>query len=314
MGEWKEVTAEQEAYMDKVFDETIAFGSSPRNKDVEKSVEPLLIKIAPAKNKPLEIIWCESKSEAYVMCDILENDVELFLAGKVDMAKYGENIPKKTFNGISDLHTYVYDRMTIQFYEESTGKSFALSDEELADIEYIKTAEEILKYIYEWGFVESDEKLYCLIVPKPDVLKMLDGELHCEDGPAVAWGEYEKYYFIRGHEMNRKVIEHPEQLTVDDVREERNAEIRRVILERYGVLRYLKDTNAELVDQDKVPYVGYRGLYRLDNGEMLFVVPDGSTKRIYPLWVPTDKKIPQTCEEAHASIGGVKQAGMICEG
>ena len=89
-----------------------------------------------------------------------------------------------------------------------------------------------------------------------------DKRLHREDGPAVR-DSSARGYFWHGTEVNDRLIEHPEQITVDDIDNELNAEIHRCMTERYvgkrgkakgqrGISAYVIDSGAEVVDQSKI--------------------------------------------------------------
>jgi hypothetical protein len=76
------------------------------------------------------------------------------------------------------------------------------------------------------------------------------GRLHSETGPALAWADGHSLHAIHGVRVPREVVEAPETITVDQVRDERNQEVRRVMLDRYGHQRYLRDAGAERVHTD----------------------------------------------------------------
>lgn len=86
-------------------------------------------------------------------------------------------------------------------------------------------------------------------VPRP-ALRIEEGRLHAENGPAVSWPGGARYWMWRGVQVPRRVIEAPERITVGAIRRETNAEVRRVMLERYGHERYLHDMGAEKVHSD----------------------------------------------------------------
>ena len=88
------------------------------------------------------------------------------------------------------------------------------------------------------------------------------------------------------------VIERPTEITVAKIQTEMNAEIRRVMLERYGTSRYIADSGAKRIHSDEMGEL-YRA--ELENDEavvMLKVINstvelDGSRKE-YWLRVPPD--------------------------
>jgi hypothetical protein len=95
-----------------------------------------------------------------------------------------------------------------------------------------------------------------------------------------------------GVRVPRYVILTPRDITVEIIQKENNAEVRRVMLERYGVGRYLEDSGARVIHSS-----GNNILYKQDlpNDESIVCVrvlnstpePDGELKS-YFLRVPPD--------------------------
>ena len=96
----------------------------------------------------------------------------------------------------------------------------------------------------------SSTTLYAIPFPKISI----DSEkrLHNEQGPACEWNEKEKSYWFHGVKVNEKIIMHPEELMKKDWMDEKNTEIRRVMLDRKPSLinelgmKIQKDTCGEL--------------------------------------------------------------------
>ena len=145
-----------------------------------------------------------------------------------------------------------------------------------------------------------------------------DGELHCEDGPAVLYRDGFSVYAVHGHRVPGWIIDTPKTITVAKIKAEENAETRRIMRERYGEGRYLADIGAKVIDADSVPVDALapkggsiqRALIEDDEGQRTLVGSDGSTKRVYYMPVPRTIK---TCQEAHAALAGVKQDRIILE-
>src|SRR5262249_37642914 len=55
----------------------------------------------------------------------------------------------------------------------------------------------------------------------------------------------------RGVRVNERIAFHPEQLTARDALAEKNAEVRRVMIERMGYLRFAQEAKAKILDQDQ---------------------------------------------------------------
>ena len=74
---------------------------------------------------------------------------------------------------------------------------------------------------------------------------------HCETGPFCEWRDGTALYSWHGVRVPAWLVEHPERLTVVLIDAEQNAEVRRVMVERYGAGRYLLDSHAEEVATDE---------------------------------------------------------------
>ena len=134
------------------------------------------------------------------------------------------------------------------------------------------------------------------------------GRLHSDKGQAVGYSDGWGLWLWHRVIVPQDVIEKPSKITVKQVESERNAEVRRVMIERYGQPRYLKDSGAELVNSD---VFGKLWRKEIPNDEALMMVEllnstpekDGSVKT-YFLRVPPDMK---TAHEAVAWTFNKKQ-------
>jgi hypothetical protein len=108
----------------------------------------------------------------------------------------------------------------------------------------------------------------------------------------------------RGVSISPRIAFQPESITVDEILAETNAELRRVLLERFGLERFLSEAAAEVLDEDR-DSGGERKLLRvpMEGGEdlvcVLVICP--STSRRYILRVPPSM---QTCRQAVAWTAG----------
>lgn len=137
-------------------------------------------------------------------------------------------------------------------------------------------------------------------------LRTIDASLHAPDGPAVSWPGGARYYFWRGVQIPERLITDPDWLTARRIREERNRELQRVMLERFGYDRFILELGAAPIQADE-----FGALYRVPRRyhEPLALVhvtnstpePDGTRKR-YFLRVPPDMK---TAREAVAWTFGM---------
>jgi Domain of unknown function (DUF6745) len=134
-----------------------------------------------------------------------------------------------------------------------------------------------------------------VVSERPAVLARDDqGRLHGEDGPAIAYPDGLALHCWRGMPVPADLIGQLDRLTVERIHAEQNLELRRVLTERYGLDRYLRDADATRVGADETGV-----LWRLpvDGDEPLVMVevinsspePDGSRRR-YWLRVPPDTR------------------------
>ena len=98
------------------------------------------------------------------------------------------------------------------------------------------------------------------------------------------------------------IIETPEQITIEKIEAENNAEIRRVMITKYGMARYLEESGAIEIDRDR-DTKGERILYSKKDkmGEIKMIKLENSTPELdgsskyYTFRVHPDVK---TCQEA----------------
>jgi uncharacterized protein DUF6745 len=145
---------------------------------------------------------------------------------------------------------------------------------------------------------ERPVEIHRELSPTPLIRPWQSHRLHREDGPAIVWPDGWGIWAIHGVRVPRQVVEFPETLTIEQIRSEENAEVRRVMVDRYRTERYLRRTGAAMLDDDPT----WGRLWRLDQADeeplvMVEVInstpePDGSSKT-YWLCVPPDMSTAQ---------------------
>jgi hypothetical protein len=168
------------------------------------------------------------------------------------------------------------------------------------------------------GFFEVAEHIGCfwclenvvVVAERPTALRLDDaGNLHCEDASAVQFADDRNanLYWWHGHEVPEQVILRPETITVSQIKQEQNAETRRIMVERYGLTKYLNETGAEVLDVDHQPVDSMvpsgasirRMLVQDDAGDRYMICTDGSSDRVHVIpALATDK----TCVEVVEGI------------
>jgi hypothetical protein len=122
------------------------------------------------------------------------------------------------------------------------------------------------------------------------------------------------------------VVVKPEWITLKHIETEDNAEVRRVMIERYGTARYIKDSGAEVVHElpDNYYVKGLQGakLYRKprkDDSDIIMISvanstpePDGSIKQ-YMLRIQPDAYNGAAAKDCHAAMASTwrRQDGTL---
>ena len=108
----------------------------------------------------------------------------------------------------------------------------------------------------------------------------------------------------QGVRVEERIFLRPETITLDEILDEQNTERRRVLLDRFGIPRFMRETRAQVLDEDTDPG-GARQLLRVElkDDEALVTLSClcPSTGRQYFLRVPPDTT---TCRQAAAWIAG----------
>ncbi len=139
----------------------------------------------------------------------------------------------------------------------------------------------------------------CLVAELPSkLLRDERGMLHCDNAPAIEWRDGYKLYIFHGVTATEKIIMYPETITKEDIINEKNEEVRRVMVERIGAERFGKMMGFETVNEDN-----YGALLKTKIDEEIFMyahVLCPSTSREYYL------QVPSTLEEALLSLRAAK--------
>lgn len=137
-----------------------------------------------------------------------------------------------------------------------------------------------------WTWWQKD---VCVISDRPESIhRDQEGRLHNASGPAMKYRDGWSIYAYHGVRVPEFVITHPESIAIDNIKDQSNAEIRRVMIERYGYERYIADANMTLVDNcdETHPLKGLRTAKLFNDGDITILdmlnstpEPDGSVRR-----------------------------------
>ena len=128
----------------------------------------------------------------------------------------------------------------------------------------------------------------------------INGVRHREDGPAIERVDGRNFWYVNDVEVTEQIVMWPETITLEQISEEKNAEVRSIMIERFGWLRYIQDSKANLLDsRDNAIENTKEALFAAGElGNRLVVTcPTG---RVFVLGVPLSRK---TCEAAQQWLG-----------
>lgn len=150
---------------------------------------------------------------------------------------------------------------------------------------------------------------FCMVSDRPRVLLVDEqNRPHCETGPFCQWSDGSSLFAVHGVRVPAYVILSPQKITVQKIESEPNAEVRRVMIDRYGGLKNRADCQAKYLlnsGAKKIHSDDFGTLYRkaIPDDEPLVMVkvvnstmePDGSFKDYF-------LRVPPTMERARQAV------------
>ena len=131
------------------------------------------------------------------------------------------------------------------------------------------------------------------------------GFLHSGTGPAILCRDGWPVYAWHGVRVDAQIIDQPDTITSQQVLAERNAEVRRVMIERMGLDRFISQANGRVLHTDQD---GKRVLHRIqmegDEPIVAVQVQCPSTGQVYFLRVPPQM---DKCDKAVAWTFGFER-------
>lgn len=111
--------------------------------------------------------------------------------------------------------------------------------------EHLNIIEELVATVG-WIWAHRDFVVAC---GRPTVLHVdAQGLLHNDKGASVGYPDGWEIWSWHGQDVAQRIIEQPETITLNEIDAESNSELRRVMIERYGIGRFLRDSGAQVVD------------------------------------------------------------------
>jgi hypothetical protein len=139
-----------------------------------------------------------------------------------------------------------------------------------------------------------------MVCERPKHIRRDDrGQLHCENGPSIAWDGFELFHW-HGTVIPKEWVTGNKPTAAEALKQE-NLELRRCACEIVGWAAILKELNARIIDSDDDPEIGSLLECKIpDSGKELFLRVQCGTKREFALLVTNSKA--RTALEAQAWI------------
>jgi hypothetical protein len=120
------------------------------------------------------------------------------------------------------------------------------------------------------------------------------GRLHSLNSPAIEYPDGWKIYAVHGVRVPESIIISPETITIKDIEDQDNVEVKRVMIDQYGPDKYLVDSGAQLIHKDAYGELYKKGVKGDEPIVMVKVInstpeSDGTSNNYY-LRVPPDTK------------------------
>ncbi|MBK9143066.1 MAG: hypothetical protein IPM23_11255 [Candidatus Melainabacteria bacterium] len=100
--------------------------------------------------------------------------------------------------------------------------------------------------------------------------------LHREDGPALSFPDGYRICSIHGVLVPESVVTDPSSLSLEIIEGETNVEIRRIMIQRFGMERYIEESGAVAIDSDDCGVL-YRKEQKLDEPLVVVKVVDSTS-------------------------------------
>jgi len=127
------------------------------------------------------------------------------------------------------------------------------------------------------------------------------GRMHSDTTMAIAFRDGWGLWRWHGVAVPERIITSPQTITLAEIQAEKNAEVRRVMIERFGNTRFLRESGAKMVHRDETGELYHAPTApRFPPLAMVHVInstpePDGSRHEFY-------LRVPPTCKTAREAV------------
>ena len=297
----EKLTEEQTSKFPHYVQKWTDIGLCTKPADRPRAERGIVAAYAVAKLKAPRIVWCESPLKMYLTIQAYKSisaDPKKIKAAENDpnyVNRYMKANQRKLYaeaqKGLDNTVYGQHDAGWMSFYDFfRTECGLVEQTEQLQGLSEISQSA---------GWFVPFEHI-CFICERHSILRRnAEGQLHCEDGPAVQYPDGWSVYAINGILCDEQIIMRPETQNVKQINNESNADRRAIRIERFGWTRYLKESKAKLIDERANDVEGtLEALYSIKgNRRFVATCPTG---RVFTMGVPESVR---TCEQAQNWLG-----------
>ena len=280
----EKLTPEQEARIPVIRNKWINIGLSVDPCDRDEAVK--WIKLAYKQggfDPPEHFFFYKSPSAGAIAAMRASEDESLEVIKNTtieDLVNLTDDERKKCANQLSECGYGNQDADWLSFYD--------FFKEDLSDT--VKRLEPLINLAKHCSWYWPFDKC-CLLVERPVYINFDDNKrLHHEFRKALEFGDGEGLYMYHGVRVPADYIEAPEKITKERIIVEKNQEFKRIMLDIYGMVKFLSSEEVEFLHEDRFgKLIAYRGFSPDEEKPDKFViVKDTSTNREYALGVDPD--------------------------
>lgn len=244
---------------------------------------------------PSQFVWLRSPLEGAIGASLL-NQVGDQVKGQVGGQVWGQ-VKGQVWGQVRDqVKGQVRDQVGGQVWDQVWKAIFGQHDASwlgfyrvfrdlgVSACERLQGLEEVCRSCSWWWAFEH----LAILTDRPQSLyRDPEHRLHNDRGPALSYRDDWGIYAWHGLRVSQQIIEAPATLTLKDIQSESNIEIKRIMIQRWGEDRYIRETGSLPIATDQ-----WGTLYRapIDQDEPLMMVrvenstlePDGSRR---PYWI-----------------------------
>ena len=125
----------------------------------------------------------------------------------------------------------------------------------------------------------------------------------------MRWRDGWSLWHIHGVAVDEQIVMRPETQTLAQIQSEQNAEVRRIRIERFGWIAYLRAAGARVLDRrcNEIDQ-NHEALLESSDGARVLVCACPSTARMYAMRVPREIK---NCTQAQSWLAGDRPIRIV---